>query len=401
MKRRLYQILFVSGAVAASLMPFSVSAEMEITGRSGAEAMTFFQEPQFAGQKDQYYSLMVEPELFYGLEDGAEIKSKFFYRHDFNAPSRTHMDVRELMYYKYADDWEVHAGIGKVFWGTAESRHLVDVVNQQDWIESLDDESRLGQAMIRGTLIRDWGAVDLFILPGFREVQFMGKESRPRLNPTVDMSKTTYQSSAEDKHIDFAARWSHTLGDMDIGVSYFNGTQRFPILSPNADGHLQAFYPQTQQFGVDAQYILEDWLFKFEGLGRASHNVDHSNHDSFAMVTGVEYTLVGVFDSVYDIGLIGEYMRDDWIAVTPFQNDWMTGLRFVMNDEQSTEVLIGNILDLDDGTQVWRLEASRRVGENWKVEALGRWISNVKGDNPWFQVYKNDDLLSLRAYYYF
>ena len=39
----------------------------------------------------------------------------------------------------------------------------------------------------------------------------------------------------EEKHIDFAIRWSHTIGPWDIGLSHFYGTSRDPRLLPQVD----------------------------------------------------------------------------------------------------------------------------------------------------------------------
>ena len=40
-------------------------------------------------------------------------------------------------------------GAAKVFWGTAESRHLVDIINQTDAVEDIDEEDKLGQPMVK------------------------------------------------------------------------------------------------------------------------------------------------------------------------------------------------------------------------------------------------------------
>ena len=401
----LNKILFA--AILPGLVVSNSVFAMEITGKAGIEALGFSQDAKFPEQHSFYGSAAIEPELYHQLDDNSEIRAKLFYRYDANSTSRTHGDVRELMYYRYADDWEIHAGIGKVFWGTTESRHLVDTINQIDNIESLDDEQRLGQAILQAKFIRDWGTVDLFVLPGFREVDFGQSELRPNLGLRTT-SDALYQSSDKDNHIDFAARWNHTLDDLDLGVSYFNGTQRTPLLNPvlvNGQPKLQATYVQSQQLGIDAQYILGDLLVKFEGLHRASHKVSNtavfSDYDSNAFVLGGEYTLIGIAETAYDLGLIGEYLYDEWEEATPFQKDWFTGLRWVLNDEQSTEVLFGNIYDLDDGSQIWQLEASRRIAENWKAEVTGRWVTNIDSNNTFLNAYKQDDLVSIKLDYYF
>lgn len=384
----------------------SASYAAEITGKVGVEGLGFFQEATQVEQHNLYGSFSIEPELYHPIDDNSELKAKLFYRYDANSVSRTHGDIRELMYYRYADDWEIHAGIGKVFWGVTESRHLVDVINQSDNIESLDDEQRLGQPILQAKLIRDWGVVDLFILPGFRELDFGQLDLRPNLG--LKVSDAIYQNADKDQHIDLAARWSHTFDDLDIGLSYFSGTQRNPIMQATLAGgqpSLQPVYVQMQQLGLDAQYIWQDWLLKLEAVHRASHqysNIDgYSNYNSNAVVAGFEYTFYGINESAHDIGLIGEYLYDEWETTTPFQKDWMTGLRWVWNDEQSTELLFGHIFDIDDSTQIWQLEASRRLSDSWTAEITGRWATNIDDNNAFSQVLKDNDLLSLKLNYYF
>ncbi|MEA1989100.1 MAG: hypothetical protein U9N57_07840 [Pseudomonadota bacterium] len=398
--------MFKKAALACILPGLVISNDaiaLEMEGKVGVELLNFFQEPSSTQQHNRYSSFSIEPEFYHAIDDNSELKAKLFYRYDAQSTSRTHGDVREFMYYRYADDWEVHAGIGKVFWGVTESRHLIDTINQVDNIESLDDEQRLGQLMLQTKFIKDWGTVDLFILPGFREVDFGQSDLRPTLGLPV-ISNTRYQDSAEQNHIDFAARWNHTIGDLDLGITYFNGTQRAPLLvaiTENSQLKLQPTYVQTQNFGLDAQYIAGDWLLKLEALHRKSHKAngatDFISYDSNAMVAGFEYSFIGVNAAAHDIGLIGEYLYDEWDESTPFQKDWMTAVRWVWNDEQSTEVLFGNIYDLDNGSQIWQLEASRRIGESWKAEVTGRWVNN----DALLQTYKENDLLSLKLNYFY
>ena len=228
-----YQWLFFAPLIVITLNTHA----LELQGKLGAEAIIFTDDAKYSTQKDQYYSGVLEPEFFQSLTDNQELKVKLFYRYDSESTSRTHADVRELMLNHYADEWEFNLGIGKVFWGKTESRHLVDVINQVDWAESLDDEERLGQPMIQAKLIKDWGELDLFVLPYFREVEFLGKEGRPRISSLqVDNDEAIFQDNSKQKHVDIAARWSQTFGNLDIGISTFIGTQREPFFKPKQGG---------------------------------------------------------------------------------------------------------------------------------------------------------------------
>jgi hypothetical protein len=74
-------------------------------------------------------------------------------------------------------------GANKVFWGVTESRHLVDIINQTDLVEDIDEEQNLGQPMVNLLLQRDWGQLDFYLKPWFREPVLELAEAGDRLLP--------------------------------------------------------------------------------------------------------------------------------------------------------------------------------------------------------------------------
>ncbi|MEN9727855.1 MAG: hypothetical protein RL434_2221, partial [Pseudomonadota bacterium] len=171
----------------------------------------------------------MQPEWSWVSDDAADtLLFTPFLRLDQADDRRTHADVRELLWIHAADTWEMRTGIGKVFWGVAESNHLVDIINQTDLVENPDTEDKLGQPMVNLALIREWGTLDLFVLPGFRDRTFPGTSGRLRTLPRVDTSSATYESAAEETHIDLAVRYAHIQGNLELGVHHFHGTSREP-----------------------------------------------------------------------------------------------------------------------------------------------------------------------------
>jgi hypothetical protein len=69
----------------------------------------------------------------------------------------------------------------------------------------------------------------------FRERTFAGRDGSLRSIPRVDVDATSYESSAVQKHVDDALRWSHVFGAVDVGVSHFVGTSREPRLLLGVD----------------------------------------------------------------------------------------------------------------------------------------------------------------------
>ncbi len=91
----------------------------------------------------------------------------------------------------------------------------MDVINQIDSVESVDGEDKLGQPMVHLTAVKDWGVTELFVLPYFRERTFPGADGRLRTAVPVDTDHAQYESADKERHVDYAMRYSKTLGDWE------------------------------------------------------------------------------------------------------------------------------------------------------------------------------------------
>ncbi|MCE0493288.1 hypothetical protein [Vibrio salinus] len=370
--------------------------EPELSGQVNFEYRQFFKEGNDSQDKEQPSAVM-KPELYWSFnDDNSSITFTPFYRYDHMDSERTHADIRELKYLTYWDDYELRVGINKVFWGVTESEHLVDVINQTDSIESVDGEDKLGQPMIQFTAIKDWGVTEFYLLPYFRERTFPGSKGRLRTTIPINTDKAQYESSDKQKHIDYAARYSNTLGEWDIGVSYLHGTDREPyLISQGAE--LIPYYAQMKHAGVDIQGTMGSWLWKLEAVYKDSYK-NYTSTDS-----GFEYTLVGVFNTVWDLGLLSEYLYDsrgeDSLAIG--QNDVFAAFRLSLNDEDSTEMLFGMTQDLDNSdVRLYKLEASTRLTNELSL-SIDAWASeNRTTTDPLYSI-RNDDFIQMAIEYYF
>jgi hypothetical protein len=216
----------------------------------------------------------------------------------------------------------------------------------------------------------------------------------------VDGDQAEYESSAQQHHVDYALRFSQTYNDLDVGVSWFSGTSRDPLLLPGErDGEavLIPFYEQMTQIGVDAQLLYLDWIWRLELIHRRA---DSSDHDAF--IFGFEYTFFGIFDSVSDIGAIVEFSHDNRPEELRgvYDRDLFLGARFALNDAQSTEVLTGFLVDVEKYSRNFRIEASRRIGQSWKATLEVQTFADIDEDDPLI-VFEDDDYLLLEMAYYF
>lgn len=413
----------------------------EWSGFVGVETRGFFAAPQFPEQSDAavHFSIVAAPEWYWASADGAHaVLVAPFARGDAVDDERTHLDLRELNYLHVGDGWELRAGVGKVFWGVTESIHLVDIINQDDAVEDVDGEDKLGQPMLHFTWLPEAGALHAFVLPGFRERTFPGARGRLRPGIVIDEDDVSYEADWGRGHVDLAARWAMTLGSWDLGLAHFYGTGRDPRFRVRVLGdepvtsadvyerlRLAPVYDLIQQTGLDVQYTGDDLLLKLEAVGRAGQGDYRAQ-----AAAGFEYTFYAVFGSDADVGAVGEFLYDSFrtpavpgvdqlppggvppaaieddprlsldAPPSPFENDVFAGVRLTLNDVQSTAVLAGAIVDVKDGSRFWTVEASRRLGDRYTVSLDVRLFDGFASDS-FFASIERDDFIQLQLARYF
>jgi len=397
--------------ITAILILFSLKAysgDFDFRGDISAEMRIFPEDVQFPDQKNYHFdpSFKIEPELIYEINGG---KDRFtfipFFRYDLEDDNRTHFDIRELNWIHFESNWSFLIGNDIVFWGVAESRHLVDIINQIDFVEDIDNEDKLGQPMVYFSYESGYGAFEFYFMPFFRKRTFPASDARLR-GPLPISGSPRYESDLEEFHPDFALRWFNTINEFDIGLSFFYGTGREPIflteLDSNGNPFFRQFYSIINQVGLDAQWTRDAWLLKLEAIGRGGQG-DYF----FATVFGFEYTFFQLFGSNSDLGVLSEFLydgRDENIEFAPptfFDHDIFAGLRYTLNDVEDTEFLAGLTTDTRTGEMLGVIETSRRFGNNWLAELETRLFLNADGEQDIFEGFKNDSFINISIGRYF
>ena len=424
-----YSLALTAIWLAASMVTVEAHAEIEfaaweLSGRVSLEGRYFPQtgiDPSH--QSSQTTGFVVEPKLYVEDVEGRSATVVPFFRYDSADSVRTHWDLREAYVLLFGDlgegEWEVRLGADRVFWGVAESQHLVDIVNQIDFLEHPNGEVKLGQPMVHVTWTADWGVLEFFGLPYHRQRIYPGQGGRLRFAGLVDTDRVEYESGAEEWHPDFAARYSQSFGPLDIGVSAFNGTSREASLVclPPACNLMTGvsdpsnvwipYYAQIRQFGLDAQLTLDAWLFKLEAMHRSGERnalgVEQGNgagriegfgfedilglyrkEEYVAAVVGGEYTFYSVFGSAADVGLLAEWNYDQrGRRALPrrqpmtLDNDFFVGARLAFNDVQSTEITAAFLTDASRDTRSLGVEFDRRLFDQWSLHAEANLIFSI------------------------
>lgn len=372
------------GAIAAAMIAAWLANPAAAQGFKGnlvlgAELRYFPEDAEWPGQDDRhlYPSVFGWADLSWGWDENRhQINLVPFGRFDLNDDRRTHVDLREANYRYRGNMWELLVGAHRVFWGVAESRHLVNIINQIDQVEDVDGDEYLGQPMVNLAFQGMWGRLDLYAMTFFRERTFNANDARLR-GPLPIKNNADYEAKWNEWNVDLAARYQNSFGPVDLGLSVFHGTNREPTLrtffSPGGP-FVRPYYETMTQAGIDVAWALGDLVLKAEGLYRFNQGSPF-----FATVFGGEYTLKNALGADVDLGLIAEFNWDDRKQSknppTIFDKDAFAGVRLTFNDQADARVLFGALIDVEDASTYLYVEASRRVFDNWRVEVEARYFA--------------------------
>lgn len=358
------------GLAAVAVLGLLASADFEARGFVAADGRLFVLAP---GQPEQAsgnaVSMVAEPELSLASGDGQHVVTvRPFLRLDPLDSQRSHWDLRRAEYTATFKRSELGLGVGQFRWGVLESYGLSDVINQADYLESLDRSQRLGQPYLQvGWLPGDW-AVRLYALPGFRPARFVGERGRLRLAAVVARDEALYETSLGRWQPSAALRITGVLGDFDLGIGLFSGLSREPrLVAQITEDAVVAAYDLMHQASMDLQWTQGALTLKAEGFLRIwSQELSLF----WAAGGGFEYSFFDVANSGVDVVVAVEYLHDTRPVTAPvtfFEHDVFMGLRLMANDSAGTQVQGGVIVDVRDGQSYVRVQAARRIGEHWKL----------------------------------
>ena len=392
-----FKIIVLFAMISSSALASDFSFTPSVT----TEFRYFPESPAYDGQLEYF-----QPSVYFSGEGRwiskdrkKRLQFEPFLRVDVQDDERSHFDIRELNYSQRFSNFDLLIGNAQIFWGVAESRNVVDVINQFDEVENSDETDKLGQPLIRFGKFTDIGRFEVYYLPYFRERTFPGVDGRQRGPLTVDLDNAEYDEGREEWAGDFALRYQHQIDQFDIGIHVFTGTARAPFLKSNGEGtsHIP-IYQKLTQGGVDIQRTWDAWLLKLEVV-----IADQSGDNFTSNVFGLEYTFFDFSNSGVDIGILFEGLYDNRdenkTASTLFENDIFVGARFTWNDFQESELLLGAIIDWKTGSMFSSIEYERRIGENMKFEVEAQYFL-AEDSEPLAQFERDSNLtLKLTRYY--
>ena len=241
--------------------------------------------------------------------DESRIVGEFIARSDEKDSGRRITEARQAYLRTPLVGFDIFVGNRQEFWGKAESKNVVDVINQSDAAANEGKSDKLGAPSISAERYLEIGDLQLWYISGFREKTFNDSDAHP--SSGLPVSSAQYARKEGKDADDFAARLSSFAGEWDLAGSVFYGTARDPILSVASDGSaLTPYYALQKSIGLEVQYTGDVTLLKWENLHGTQSSLMGA-HDFAAAVAGIEYTYYRPLETIWDIGWIGEVHHDE------------------------------------------------------------------------------------------
>lgn len=379
---------------AAVLMIVQPAFAGEVNGTLSSR-LDFF--PDHAdGTISEGRSAEIKIDAFHDFED-SRIVAELIGRVDEKDSGRRITEARQAYIRTPVAGFDFFIGNRQEFWGKAESKNVVDVINQSDAASNEGQSAKLGAPSISAERYFDIGDLQLWYIAGFREKTFNDSDAHPSSGLPVSTAQFARKDGKDAD--DFAARLSSFVGDWDIAGSVFYGTAREPILSVVNDGTaLNPYYALQKSVGLEAQYTGDATLLKWESLHGTQSSLQGS-HDFAAAVAGVEYTYYGAFETVWDIGLIGEIQHDDRPQSAANQFG-VAGVRLVFNDVADSNILFLASADRKVDQSRVSFEASRRINDYTSMK-LSTQFYNARTPSKSFGALADDDAVTLTLNMFF
>ncbi len=348
------------------------------------------------GTASKGHSAEVKIDAFHDFDE-SRIVGEFIFRGDKKDSGRRITEARQAYFRSPFAGFEVFVGNRQEFWGKAESKNVVNVINQSDAAANEGKSGKLGAPSISAERFLDIGDLQLWYISSFREKTFNDSDAHP--SSGIPVSSAVYARKDGKDADDFAARLSSFAGDWDLAGSVFYGTARDPILSINSnESALNPYYALQKSIGFEAQYTGKVTLLKWESLlGNQSSLI--GAHDFAAAVAGIEYTYYGAFETIYDIGLIGEIQHDDRPQAAANQFS-VAGVRVVFNDIADSNFLFLASVDSKTDQSFVSLEASRRINDVTSVKLTSQFYNARTATSAIGQL-SDDDSITLTLNIFF
>jgi hypothetical protein len=382
--------------LALSLPLVMIGGEWEYKGNIGFEAQYLHHD--IDNKRDNALALRLEGEVKKELGDAvfvAKIKGIL----DKDDQERRYVDFNDFYYQYNFEDSDILVGRNTRFWGALEFYNLTDVFNTKDFLDDpFDYDSKLGAWNIAYTKYLENSEISLIVKLHEERQRMQDSKSVNNFFPLPYHDKPITQKDENRPSIFLKYAGSGEEVQVDYGVVYQNGYDAQRYMSMEGGKLQQNAYIVNKLMGY-ATYINGDTIYKTELAYVLSEEEKVSDYVEVGL--GVEHTLYSFWDK-RDLGLLAEYYRyeakdSDKVDVNKFfANDVTLGFRLSLNDLDSSEVLGGLDVDLDNEEKIFFVEYQTRLLDSYKLKTSYQHLA-PEDDS----VFKELDRVKLEFGYYF
>lgn len=252
----------------------TASRNISLTLESGVQ--TFFNDGELA----PYADLTLKAE-----QDGANYRAIAEVSYDSTLQS---LEAQELSLSLFFGQTTIKAGLMRHSWGTADTAHVVDIVNGRDLRKGIVDDLELMKRpdwMLTLTTYLENGAFDLVVKPGFNP-SYLSMDGRYSMIPAdmedyipdaLDLGKIIAGINTHNvENFSAGARYRFLFDPVDIGIMYYYGYNHDPGFSGKLDfsafptitidtNSVNIAYTRYHFMGLASSYFLEPFTFAVEG----------------------------------------------------------------------------------------------------------------------------------------
>lgn len=214
------------------------------------------------------------------------------------------LEADELSISLFAGNLTIKGGLFTHPWGSASTSHVVDVLSSRDlrdgFVDDLEAMKRPSAMLLASSYFKN-SSLDLAFKPGFSP-SYLVTEGRYSLVPTAFGSATiTEQDTINLGSWEAGGRYRTSLGNLDMGLLYFNGHHSDPGFTITAfdpvtfaPTSLNLTYTRYQLFGMEGSLLFDPFTLALEGgffLSEDKDGTDSSLYNSrFAYLAELSYT---------------------------------------------------------------------------------------------------------------
>jgi hypothetical protein len=236
----------------------------------------------------------------------------------------------------YLGAFEIKAGLFRTIWGKGDSLHVLDVLDPTDYTDFINSDpkySKIAQATIKADLrTSENGKLELAYLPIFRgnAIPWSGRWIPASLkilattlaspfyyNTTAPVNLATalaFPATDTLRWGQAGARLTDSLGGIDLGLQYYYGFLRDPVIDMNpahfaalpAPKRIPVTYDRIHQVGADAAFVLAGFNFRAEAALDLTNDLAGDNYlvhnRSLGWTAGVDREILGFGVNLQTLG---------------------------------------------------------------------------------------------------